>query len=224
VHGGPGVAEIHAEALRPYGGFAAVSACCLTGRPTLAEAVGDMGQRPIVVVPTLMADGHTAAKALPRALAAVRGASRIAVRAPIGTNPRLAALACARARAVSAALRWNPRETMLTVAAHGTSRDTRSAATAFALVESLRGTRAFAVVDAAFLDQAPRLADLLQCKSTAGPRIIVGLFADGGGHGEDDVRAMADAAGDQVAYTGPLGTLREFADIIYAQAVDEPAS
>lgn len=217
VRGDPGIAAQHAASLRDRGLFAEVVACCLNGRPGLAETLARITAPRVYLVPHLMADGYTAGVIARRAaMAASVLPGELVLCPPVGTNARLAGLLASRATATCLAQGRLPRETALLVVAHGTLRAAGSGVAATAIVRRIADTCAFATVTAAFLDQPPSIAEALD---QAGPSacVAVGLFADRGAHGESDVPRLLAAARRDAEYCGPIGLDATFADIIIEQ-------
>ena len=76
-------------------------------------------------------------------------------------------------------------------------------------------------VAAAFLDQPPRLSDVL-AQYGVKPCLAIGFFADRGSHGEEDVPRLIAAAGSRAFYAGPIGTDPAIPDLILEQ-INNPA-
>lgn len=223
VAGRPGAAVRHAHAISSRGRFAGVAACCLTGRPSVGEALEGLPAGAVVLVPLLMAEGYAWRNLLPRALAAARGAERVTVRRPVGVHPGLAAVIERAGLEACTARRWEPGETTLLLVGHGTGRDPHSSESLEAQARALARAQRFAEVVPAFLEQPTRLGEALAALDNQ-HAVVVGLFADAGVHGEDDVRAAIEPIRARVHYAGPVGILSDMADLIVDQALDaDPA-
>ena len=223
VAGRPGAATRHAHAIAARHRFADVHACCLTGRPSVGEALEKLPGEVVVLVPLLMAEGYAWNTLLPRALAAARGAERVTVRRPIGTHPGLAAVIERAAVEACAARRWETGATTLLLVGHGTGRDPHSSESLEAQARAIACARRFAEVVPAFLEQPTRLGEALAALGNQ-RAVVVGLFADAGVHGEDDVRAAVEPIRARVHYAGPVGILSDMADLIVDLALDaDPA-
>jgi sirohydrochlorin cobaltochelatase len=199
IEGRPGVALAHAEALRAREPAADVRVACLKGEPDLDSALAG-ARTPVTVVPLLMADGFIM-RLLRSRLVAKNG---IALRPPVGTDPRLTALIMAKARHACAERGWLPARTTLLLIGHGTPQHAGSEAATTRHAETLAVPGIFADVRTAYLDQASFLAAAAAALDR--PCVAVGLFVDDGPHGRDDVLEGLAAAAAPVAYTGAIGT------------------
>jgi sirohydrochlorin cobaltochelatase len=219
VRGGPGVAAMHVDAVRRRCVAVEVAGCCLRGQPSIAHALAGLSAGTIMVVPLLMADGYAMQVLLASAQRDVTAdRAGIIVCPPIGMHPGLADIICSRAAHACQCRGWATEETALVLVGHGTNRTPRSGLTAHRHATAIRRRRAFATVSVAFLDAPPALPEAL---TRGGDRntVVVGLFADRGVHGEDDVRRLlATSFGGSVVYDGPIGTALEVADVILDQA------
>lgn len=219
--GGAGSALRHAARIRRGGGFAEVRVCRLNGRPEAAEVAARMRGERVFVVPLLMADGYTAARLMRRLVTAAPGSRRkIVPCAPVGCHPGIAGLIARAARNRCRERGWVAADSVVVLAGHGTARDPNSRRTALAHAARLAASGGFAEVAAAFLDERPRVAEVLDAFGGR-PRVVVGLFADRGVHGEDDMRRLIRRADGPVAYAGPIGTMREIAELIVQQVEAE---
>jgi len=224
AHGRGGAAADHhspealADALRARGGVAQVEVCYLRGTPGLAAVLPRIDADSIVLVPLLMAEGHTSQVLLPAALAeAGETAGRVRVTAPVGTSPALADLAAAAAQSQCEAHGWRASETTLLVAAHGTPRHPESGASAERLAARIAATGRFKRTETAFIEQEPRIEAQLRAIRPE-PCVVVGLFIDHGGHSADDIPNAIAAAHPDAAYTGAIGADPGLAAIILSLA------
>lgn len=198
IEGRPGVAALHAEALRAQG-QGDVRVACIKGEPGLDEVLND-ARAPITVVPLLMADGFIM-RLLRDRLARRPG---VALRRPVGTDPRLADLVAARALQSCAERGWRSEATILLLIGHGTPQHPGSEAATQRHAEALAAGGAFAEVRTAYLDQPFFLAEV--ASSLDRPCVAVGLFVDDGPHGRDDVLEGLAAATVPTTYSGAIGT------------------
>jgi sirohydrochlorin ferrochelatase len=198
IEGRPGVAAVHAEALRAQG-QGDVRVACIKGEPGLDQVLND-ASTPITVVPLLMADGFIM-RLLRDRLARRPG---VALRRPVGTDPRLAALVRRKALAACAEQGWRPEATILLLIGHGTPQHPGSEAATRQHAAALSATTSFAEVRTAYLDQSSFLADTAAALDR--PCVAVGLFVDDGPHGRDDVLEGLAAATVPTTYSGAIGT------------------
>lgn len=216
IWGGPGSALDHARAIERRGLFAEVHACAHKGRPNLIETVERVNSPTTYLLPLLMAEAYTLRAMLRKlqGLSAPPGSLRIC--RPFGAHSRFAEMIARRGEAVCARRGFDPAETALLIAGHGTLRDTDSAVTAHAHAAAIRGKSFFAEVAVAFLDEPPTIPETLgrlrsrQCA-------VVGLFVDRGEHGEEDVPELLAPFGGRAAYAGPVGVEPTVVDLILDQ-------
>lgn len=224
AHGRGGAAADHhipealAESLRARGGFAQVETCYLRGEPDVAAALARVEAESIVLVPLLMAEGHTSQVLLPAALTEAGGAAgRVRVTAPVGTSPALADLVAAAAQSQCDARGWQAGDTTVLVAAHGTSRHPESGASAERLAARIAASGQFRKTDIAFIEQEPRIEAALRAIHPD-PCVVVGFFMDHGGHSADDIPNAIAAAHANAAYTGAIGADPGLAAIVVSLA------
>jgi sirohydrochlorin cobaltochelatase len=194
--------------------FGQVRACCLKGRPRPAQAIARMDPRQIIVFPLFMAEGYATATLLPQELARIGpGAERITLCRPLGSHPGLADLMVRMARRTCRERGWPVGETALVVMGHGTARAAGAGETALGHARRIAGSGAFPEAAAAFLDQPPSLEATLS-RLRQRHRVVVGLFADQGGHGREDVPRLLARHPGTAAYAGPVGAHPEIPALI----------
>ena len=215
-HGAPGFADAgrilrsHADTLRSARHFAEVAVAWLNGPPSVDDALAGISARVVHVVPFFMEQGWFVRQAVPAAVGAGAGHA-VRYHAPVGVHPDMAALAAARVvRACGEGARVS-----LMLVGHGSARTPGRPMALHRHVDRLAADGRFARVRAAFLEEAPFVADALaewRAKSVA----VVGFFAGEGGHVQGDLPRVLDA--EQAARTGAAALLLD-AGII----VDDPA-
>lgn len=208
----------HASRVAAGGRFADVRAACLKGRPELGSVVADLVGQDVIVAPLLMADGYTL-KAMRRQLDPVSGTLRsLTIAPPLGVHPKLAELIIGTAKDSCCKRGWPLNQTDLLIAAHGTRRDPNSGRSAFDHVGTIRAQNTFAAVRTGFLDQNPSLADVIAA-SRARHHVAVGLFIDGGEHGEEDIPEILNHVDPETVYTGPIGADASVTDLLLDQII-----
>jgi sirohydrochlorin ferrochelatase len=224
IRGQAGCAVGHAKRIAGNGPFAGdgqfddVRVACLKGMPSLPEVFADLAGRDVVLAPLLMADGYTL-KAMRRQLAPIQPTLRsLTVAPPLGLHLRLADLIVETARDTCRERCWEPADTDLLIAAHGTRRDPNSGKSAFDHVETIRGKNIFATVRTGFLDQAPTLSEVIAASRAC--HIAVGLFIDRGEHGEEDIPAILAETEPEAVYTGPIGADPRVTDLLLGQIAE----
>ena len=203
IEGAVGAAAELARALARSRRFAAVAAGCHKGEPGLDASLDALPAGAVIVLPLLMAEGWTYA-AIRRRLLGHRRAGEVRLAPPLGTHPGLARLVAARALALCARERWQPRASTLLLAGHGTHRHAGGSAAIRAMAGRLAARHRFAAVRVGFLDEAPQLAAVAAALGP-GPCVAVGCFVDNGPHGRDDVGTALRSAAGPLAYAGAIG-------------------
>lgn len=200
---GPAAAEMaflaaKVQALMPEG---QVMAATLAEEGALARAVAVLGPS-VQVYPMFMAGGWFTRTHLPERLAEA-GAPGARVLAPFGLDPAVQALAVTVAREAAARLGRGPGDLPLLLAAHGSFRSPAPAEVAEAVAARLREEGGFAWVEAAFIDQSPRIVE-----AAAGypeGSLVLPFFAARGGHVVDDLPEALAEAGFRGEVLPPLG-------------------
>jgi sirohydrochlorin cobaltochelatase len=208
--------EAHAAALRKRRLFACVEICALRGDPAPARVLAGIEAERVFLVPLLMADGYTSRVVLPAMLAEANApVQRVTLCRPVGLSPALAPLAAAEAARLCTAHGWRPGETAVIVAGHGTGRHERSGVSAEVLAGRMAALRRFEGVTAAFLDQPPTVEAALRVRRPS-PCAVVGFFIDEGRHSTVDIPRLIAAEHPGAAYSGALGAVPAFSDVILA--------
>jgi sirohydrochlorin ferrochelatase len=183
-----------------------VGSATLAAPGALAQAVARLGPRG-VVYPLFMACGWFTGTHLPDRMAAVGGAGwRVAV--PFGCTPAIQQLAVTLVRE---ALTGPADKTDLILAAHGSGRSPAPAVIATFVAARIQQVLGLRRVTAAFIDQAPKIADLRDFGPTS---ICLPYFAAGGGHVTEDIPQALVDAGFLGRLLPPLGLDRRNAAII----------
>ncbi len=185
--------EAHAEVLRDGAHFAAVEVAVLNGTPSVEQALGRITASVVRVVPMFMEEGYFTRFAVPLA---VGPAPHIALGRPIGVHDGMAGIIERQALAGCAALGVRPHEAAVVVVGHGSARMPGRSLALHRHASRVASTGLFARVEAACLEEAPFMADTLAALR-AHPVLVIGFFANRGGHVRDDVPGLvaAEAAG-----------------------------
>jgi sirohydrochlorin ferrochelatase len=178
-----------------------VRSATLASEGALARAVA--GAERLWVYPLFMADGWFTQTHLPARLAEA-GAGAVVQLAPFGLDPAVQALTVTLALEAAAAAGRAPGETEVLLAAHGSFRSRAPSAVARAMAERLAGEGGFRRVEAAFIDEAPRIAEVA---AGFGPgALCLPFFAARGGHVIDDLPEALGEAGFEGRLLEPVGT------------------
>lgn len=177
-----------------------VRSATLAEEGALAAAVAESGDTGLVY-PLFMAGGWFTQVNLPAKLAEAGGAGW-RVMAAFGIDPPVQALAVTVAREAVARMGRTPSEVPLLLAAHGSFRSPAPAAVAEEVAALLR-MAGFARVEAAFIDQSPRIADVAAAFPAGS--LVLPFFAAKGGHVVDDLPEALAGAGFAGVVLPPLG-------------------
>jgi sirohydrochlorin cobaltochelatase len=213
----------HADAVRATGRFAGVEVALLNGTPSVSEALGRIGAATVRVVPFFMEDGYFSRVALPRAL----GGHPALLCPPVGVHDGMAGLIERQALAGCDGLGVPSHGAAVLVVGHGSSSAPGRALALHRHVGRVAGTELFVRVEAACLEESPLVADVL-LGLRAHPVVVIGFFANHGGHVRDDVPALIAAeqavrgdAGQPVRFHGCVTDDPMMAEIILDQAGGE---
>jgi sirohydrochlorin cobaltochelatase len=219
----------HAAALRARGAFAQVEAAVLNGPQSVAEALTRIEARSIRVVPFFMEDGYFTRIAVPRALVSAEpeppGAQglppRITMCPPVGVHDGMAGLIERQALAACTALGIASRAAAVVVIGHGSATSPGQALALHRHAARTAATELFARVESACLEEPPFVADTL-ASLRAHPVVVIGFFANRGGHVRDDLPALIaaeeTAATRAVRFAGSLGDDPAMVPIILDQS------
>jgi len=205
-HGQPSDPEV---AERELGALAALVARHLpgwhVGAATLAQpgaldaALAGAGPAP-VVYPLFMTEGWFTGDNLRNRLTDAPGAQ---VLRPLGVSPDLPALAADLITDEIARAGWQPGETRLFLAGHGSGRSPNSARDTRAFAEALGDHIALAEIRVGFVEEPPYLADA--ATDMGAQSLCLPFFAARRGHVIDDIPEALDTAGFTGLRLAPLG-------------------
>lgn len=156
-----------------------------------------------LVYPLFMAGGWFTATHLPARLAEAGGAGW-RVLAPFGMDPGVQDLALRIAREAAARRGIAPADLPVLLAAHGSFRSTAPSEVAYAMARRLRDEGGFARVEAAFIDQSPRIAEV--AAGFPPGSLVLPYFAARGGHVVDDLPEALAEAGFSGNVLPPVGS------------------
>lgn len=225
--------------LHGSGSFPEVRVAFWKEEPALSHAFDLVERQDVFVVPVFMSEGYFTRTVVPRELGLPRppghrAGRRVHCCRPVGASARIVEIVRDRALSSTAA----PSRTDLVVVGHGTDRSPSSGDTTRSVAEALAARGDFLRVRAAFLDQAPRLPELVGAERPPAERdaadaaevVIVPFFVSRGWHvGTTLPRAMASAdaqpggAGPQVRITEPVGTHPRLADVVVGLVAEKAA-
>lgn len=204
----------HAETLRGRRTCADVRVGLLRGEPALESVLAELAGRPVTVLPVFMSDGYLARNELPRRLAAAQpSAAQVTMLPPIGTSPALTRLLHRLALAAASAHGLDAAACVCVLVAHGNVDDARSREAAERHRLAIAGSRRFAGVRTAFIEEPPGVGDVVA--ATSAPVVLLGLFAAEGRHAGGDVPAvLAQIPNRVLVWCGAVGADPTFADAL----------
>ncbi len=176
----------------------------LAGEPRPDQVLVSLRSRVVHVVPFFMEAGHFSTVALPRALSPDTGPApwpgqEIRLHKAVGTHAMLAGAIVRRLRAACVGADIDAADAVAVLVGHGSARAPGRHLSLHDHAAHCRDVGAFHAVRVACLEEPPSVQDVLQCLPDR-PVVILGLFADEGGHVRDDLpAAMAAARGSRAA-------------------------
>ncbi len=206
----------HARVIASREIFADVRSGFLRQEPFAKSVLGQIGGRPVVVVPHFAADGYIVGEVLPGELGIGDGT---ALTKATGSHPDIPAVAADLVLAEARNAGIDPGETDIVVVGHGAKRDNRSETSTVRLAECVLAETGAASCTAAFLEVDPLIEDWRTFTSRSDVVVLPNLFA-AGFHGAEDIPARLGAPGErQLHLCPPLGTAPVMADLIVDRAL-----
>ena len=215
-----------ARRLRENRAFAEVRVGFWKEDPHLHTALDLVESREVLVVPLFTSTGYFTETVVPRELGLVGRVTRRSGRVlrlcpPVGAHPHMEAIVRERAREVAPLDAGDEAGATLVVIGHGTDAHSRSGDTTLAVVERIRARGPYRRVLAAFLDQDPRVEQLLP-QLADGNVILVPFFMSEGWHAGSTVPATlaisggrTERGGTTIWYAQPVGTHPSLVDLVH---------
>lgn len=196
----------HAARIRARRVFDDVRVAFWKEPPWICDALDRIETDDVCVVPMFLADGYFTHIIVPRELGVSRQAH---ICPPVGAHPCMADLVLERAGMVVV----DRRHTALVVIGHGTERSATSSGTVLRVTRQLRERCEYQTVECGFLDQAPRIEDVVT--NIRAPNVIlVPFFMAEGYHTRETIPQMLSLGGERtyragqvIHYTRAVGTL-----------------
>jgi sirohydrochlorin cobaltochelatase len=209
--GAAGAMRRHAKSLREAGRFAQVEIGLLNGSPSVDAALARIKAPIIRVVPFFMEDGYFSRVEVPRAL----GRRPVLIGSPVGAHDGIAGVIERQALAACADCGFPSHTAAVFIVGHGSTSKPGRALALHRHASRVASTTLFARVEAACLEEEPFVANALR-GLRAHPVVVIGFFANQGGHVRDDVPALI--AAEQTS-RGAAGLVVHF----HGSAIDDPA-
>ncbi len=199
------------------GGFTRAVVGFQKGIPAFSEALEEIPEGEVVVVPLMAAAGYYAGTILPRELEKNSNYRDLTIdlREPIGTLPEFHSLAERRVKKILSELDWREELTSVVVIGHGTRRHQHSRRSTELLSAALAGALKLHRVVPAFLDEDPGPEQAV--RECGGVYVLVLPFLMGSGtHATQDLprRVKHKSEIRPIHIDQPLGTLPGIEDLI----------
>ncbi|MBO9401377.1 CbiX/SirB N-terminal domain-containing protein [Shimia sp. R9_3] len=160
------------------------------------------------IFPMFMADGWFVSKVLPRRL---NGAD-LSILPPLGFHPALPDVAAASIRTKLTSLGWEVTESHLLLAAHGSAKGRKAAASANAFAQLLRDRLKDLIITTGFVEEAPFIADA--ARDLPKQSLCLPFFALEGEHCREDIPEALEEAEFSGHLMAPIGTWDEAAKMV----------
>jgi sirohydrochlorin cobaltochelatase len=202
--------------------------------PSLRSALELVESDEVFVVPVFLAEGYFTREVVPRELGLddrVDGLPRrVHYCAPVGTHARMAEMILRRALETCGLSAAERARAALVVIGHGTERNATSGDTVLRLTHELHAVSGFGTVECGFLDEAPRIEDVVE-RLACDDIVLVPFFVSEGWHSRTTIPrdlelegAHTRRHGRRIWYTPPVGTLPEIADVAVELAREAEAA
>ncbi|GAB4184214.1 MAG: CbiX/SirB N-terminal domain-containing protein [Terrimicrobiaceae bacterium] len=231
----------HAREIRRRGIFAEVATCFWKEQPSLTDVLRTIESDDVYIVPNFISEGYFTETVIPRELGLDGPVTRRDGRTlrycpPVGNHPRMTTALLKRAEEV--APDEDPAHISLFIVGHGTGLNDNSAKAAKEQVARIRALGIYGEVDAAYMEEAPLVAEWDQLSQFPTVVVVPFFIADGLHSYQDipvllgineDIGPAASQAevflknphqlrGKKLYYGSAIGTEPSFADVILDQA------
>lgn len=186
----------------------------INGVPTIADALGGLAARKVIVYPLFASNGYFTRDRLVQLIEEASGATReIEILPPLGLDPGLPELVIDHIDRAASDRGLVTRSLTAVLLAHGSRRDPASREATERIAREITGREACRDVVVAFLEEQPNLEQAL--RSIMGPAMVVGMFSGDGVHGARDApQLVAKLARSDVIYSGVIGNAPGIEDVV----------
>lgn len=175
-----------------------IHSATLAAPDALEKALQKAGPTP-VIYPLFMTDGWFTQSVLPKRI----GTPTAHILPPLGVDPSLPDLAHIWLKNILSKQNWQPDQTGLIIAAHGSGRSRNSARDTKQFADAVGQRMGFSDIRLGFIEEHPYLRDAV---SNAGVRsVVLPFFASRREHVLDDIPAALNAAQYQGICLDPIG-------------------
>ena len=188
--------------------------------PSIEDVAARIACENIRLYPLFLSDGYYVREAIPKRLAIAGGIDKagrhVTIETPLGLNEKLPAVLAQAASAASASRGIDPAMVNVLLVAHGSAQSPHSADVANTIARGIAAAGHFAKVRTCFLEEPPLFGDELE--RATDPTLVLGLFAGGGLHAEEDVLQAVKALGrPQVFSLEQLGGYANIIELLHAE-------
>ena len=223
----------HADQIRAMGVFDEVTCAFWKESPSLHRVLETLTADDITIVPLFTSTGYFSGTLLPAELGLTgsltqRDGRTIRYTNTVGEHPRMTEIIWERALSTLASYDFDPAQTALAIAGHGTARDRKSALATAAQAEAIRARGKFAEVLAVYMEEPPEIAQIYTLTHSQNI-IVVPFFVADGSHSQEDIpkllrlgddpRYPVEVQGRRVCYTSAIGMEPSVANVILELAV-----
>jgi len=195
-----------AAAIRERGIVSEVAAGFINGMPSIADALGGVAARRVIVYPLFASNGYFTRDRLVQLIDEASGEDReIEILPPLGHDPGLPALIVDHIRRAALENSVSPKRSTAILLGHGSRRNPASRHATERIAGEIAKCGVCRDVTVAFLEERPHLDEAVQ--SADGPAILVGMFSGNGLHGARDAPRLVEQLGrSDVIYSGVIGS------------------
>ena len=196
-----------ARAIRERGIVSEVAAGFINGTPAIADALGGIAARRVIVYPLFASSGYFTRDRLVQLIDDASEEDReIEILPPLGHDPGLPALIVDRIRRVAVENGISSKDAAVILLGHGSRRNPASRNATERIAGEIEKCEACREIAIAFLEEQPHLDEA--ARSVEGPLIVVGMFSGDGLHGARDApRLVAQLQRSDVFYSGVIGNM-----------------
>ena len=214
----------HAEILSQTDCFAEVRCAFLKEEPLIENALDEVGEEQVIIVPDFLAEGYFTRQVVPAKLGDKLRSANICCTPPVGTHPMMAEIINDMAREVLGD--WTVEQTSLLVVGHGSGKNPCSKQSLLGHLQEVRNNTDFAQVADLWLEELPLVSSWKEV-ATKRHIIVIPYLLNDGQHGGWDIPAELglsldqqihgqthDVESHQIRLTPALGTSPRFAEVI----------
>jgi sirohydrochlorin ferrochelatase len=203
-----------AQALSDRALVAEVGVGFISGKPSIAGALGALKSPRIIVYPLFASSGYFSRDRLVQLLdEGNRQGREVELLTPLGLDQGMPDFVVARAAEVARDHGFVPEAGTIILLAHGSRRNSASREATEWVAREVENRDVFRDVRIALLEEHPILHQAME--GVTGPVVVVGLFSGEGLHGARDApRLIAELGRRDIAYAGVIGGMAGIEDLV----------